>query len=71
MRIHQGTLAETATHACNAPGTKLADIWDVHAAAQIIFAVDYCHRLGIAHRDIKLENTLLDARGLIKLCDFG
>jgi serine/threonine-protein kinase SRK2 len=43
----------------------------VHAAAQIIFAVDYCHRLGIAHRDIKLENTLLDARGLIKLCDFG
>ena len=41
---------------------------------QLIIAVDYCHRLGIANRDIKLENTLLDdSRPLpkVKLCDFG
>ena len=29
---------------------------------QIVIAVDYCHRLGVCSRDIKLENTLLDAQ---------
>ncbi|GAB4817033.1 hypothetical protein N2152v2_004079 [Parachlorella kessleri] len=40
---------------------------------QIILAIDYCHRMGVANRDIKLENTLLDgsARPLVKLADFG
>ena len=40
---------------------------------QLICAVDYCHKMGVANRDIKLENTLLDGspRPLVKLCDFG
>ena len=41
---------------------------------QLVLAVDYCHSLGIAHRDIKLENALLDRQGpraILKLCDFG
>jgi serine/threonine-protein kinase SRK2 len=40
---------------------------------QLIVAVDYIHRMGVASRDIKLENTLLDGspRPLIKICDFG
>ncbi|KDD76995.1 protein kinase [Helicosporidium sp. ATCC 50920] len=40
---------------------------------QLIVAVDYIHRMGVANRDIKLENTLLDGspRPLIKICDFG
>jgi hypothetical protein len=29
---------------------------------QLILAVDYCHRKGVANRDIKLENTLLQVR---------
>ena len=39
-----------------------------------VLAVDYCHHLGIAHRDIKLENAMLDRpgpRAILKLCDFG
>eukprot|EP00890_Picochlorum_soloecismus_P002510 jgi/Picsp_1/325/NSC_00324-R1_snf1-like protein kinase len=40
---------------------------------QIVIAIDYCHKLGVCSRDIKLENTLLDCspRPLVKLCDFG
>jgi len=41
---------------------------------QLIVAVDYCHRLGIANRDIKLDNMLLHGpwpRPVLKLCDFG
>lgn len=41
---------------------------------QLIFGLDYCHRKGVANRDIKLENVLLQSgarRPLVKLCDFG
>lgn len=43
---------------------------------QLVLAVDYCHKKGVANRDIKLENTLLQLipglpRPLVKICDFG
>jgi len=34
-------------------------------------AVSYLHDKGYAHRDIKLENILLDINFKIKLADFG
>lgn len=40
---------------------------------QLVVGLDYCHRMGVVNRDIKLENTLLDSspRPLVKICDFG
>ncbi|PPQ68574.1 hypothetical protein CVT25_005418 [Psilocybe cyanescens] len=38
---------------------------------QIICAVDHCHRYNIAHRDLKLENILIDQDSNIKVADFG
>jgi serine/threonine protein kinase len=34
-------------------------------------ALQYAHDQGVLHRDIKPENILLDARGTVKLADFG
>lgn len=38
---------------------------------QIIESLAYCHSKSIVHRDIKLDNILLDAKGQVKICDFG
>ncbi|MBA0715961.1 hypothetical protein Golax_014832, partial [Gossypium laxum] len=40
---------------------------------QLISGVSYCHAMKICHRDLKLENTLLDGSSTprLKICDFG
>lgn len=38
---------------------------------QIVGAVDYLHRFNVAHRDLKLENILLDQNLNVKIADFG
>lgn len=51
--------------------TEANALWLFH---QLVTGVNFCHQMGIANRDIKLENTLLmdeSERPLLKLCDFG
>ncbi|KTW28463.1 hypothetical protein T552_01724 [Pneumocystis carinii B80] len=38
---------------------------------QILQAVDYIHSLGLAHRDLKLDNLVMNENGIVKLIDFG
>ncbi len=34
-------------------------------------AVAYCHEMNVIHRDIKLENILINNSMIVKLIDFG
>ncbi|KAJ4891609.1 CBL-interacting serine/threonine-protein kinase 13 [Raphanus sativus] len=38
---------------------------------QLISSVSFCHSRGVYHRDLKLENLLLDDEGSLKVSDFG
>jgi len=40
-------------------------------AAQIIIAIGELHKKGIMHRDLKLENIMVDATGYVKIIDYG
>ncbi|CAN8232124.1 unnamed protein product [Cochlearia groenlandica] len=64
-----------------APGGELFDILICHgrlseSAArryfqQLASALAFCHKDGIAHRDVKPQNLLIDEQGNLKLSDFG
>ena len=42
-----------------------------HIFKQAVKGLQGCHKNLVMHRDIKLENMLLDEEGTLKICDFG
>ncbi|KAI9259344.1 kinase-like domain-containing protein [Sporodiniella umbellata] len=38
---------------------------------QLLSGVQYMQQMGLAHRDLKLDNMVLDERGIVKIIDFG
>ena len=43
----------------------------VAVGMQLLAAVEFAHRSGIVHRDIKPQNVMIDRDGTIKVMDFG
>lgn len=38
---------------------------------QILSGVTYLHSMGLAHRDLKLDNVVVNEFGIMKIIDFG
>jgi serine/threonine protein kinase len=83
VRIYEIIVTETAIHIFSeyCPNGELFDLLAStgrfsetrvqHWIQQLTNALQLCHRQGIVHRDLKLENILLDANDNCKICDFG
>jgi serine/threonine-protein kinase len=50
---------------------RLSGNESVAVTTQLLAAVDFAHRSGIVHRDIKPQNVMLDRSGTVKVMDFG
>lgn len=53
------------------PNRRLEELEVKKLFRQIILGVEYCHAQNVTHRDLKLENLLLDDKHNIKIIDFG
>jgi serine/threonine-protein kinase len=61
-----GCLADDLAKGAKTPPEKIAT-----AASQVSCALDYAHRHGVVHRDVKPDNVLFDDDGNAMLTDFG
>ncbi|CAK7263069.1 serine/threonine protein kinase, CMGC, CDC2/CDK sub [Sporothrix epigloea] len=55
----------------NHPTFKMNAAQKKHMALQLFQGLDYLHRRGVLHRDIKAANILVSNTGVLKLADFG
>ena len=64
-------LSHDLTGLLNHPTYKLDAAQKKHLAMQLFEGLDYLHKRGVLHRDIKAANILVSSDGILKLADFG
>ena len=64
-------LSHDLTGLLNHPTFTLTAAHKKHLARQFFESLDYLHRRGVLHRDIKAANILVSKTGELKLADFG
>jgi serine/threonine protein kinase len=66
MEFVEGTTLAAMIH-----GPGISPEQALTISGQICLALAYAHEQGVVHRDMKPSNVLVDARGQVKIADFG
>ncbi|KAB5531283.1 kinase-like domain-containing protein [Coniochaeta sp. 2T2.1] len=64
-------MSHDLTGLLNHPSYKLNPAQKKDLAKQMFDGLDYLHKRGVLHRDIKAANILVSSDGILKLADFG
>lgn len=64
-------LSHDLTGLLNHPSFSLTEAHKKNLAKQLFEGLDYLHKRGVLHRDIKAANILVSREGELKLADFG
>ncbi len=52
-------------------GRLVTERWKIKIFRGIVEGIAYCHSKNVVHRDIKLENVMIDSHNNVKIIDFG
>ena len=59
------------TYLKSKPNRRLEENESKFIFRQVVEGINHLHKKNIYHRDIKLENLIIDQKNLIKIIDFG
>lgn len=71
MEYCEGGSLDTITRRIRENGGRIGERVLAYIADSVLNGICYLYDRNIIHRDIKLQNILLDGKGRVKLCDFG
>jgi len=71
MELGKGTLFDLVQKITpQSDGTKMSELYACQYMRRFVESVKYIHQMGLAHRDLKPNNVLVDKKNKLKVLNF-